>query len=478
MADPYAVDDEQHPKSRHNDCCAQICALVLVTFSILACFFAYEAVISCEYIIITIENPQNNTSNYTLSPIFQGGGERALAPPSPQKPDVEEEIDILATEEVDAISESDSNRRHRRLLDITTEDLLIEEERELRISLLPDDKDVDDDSMFFNGTDSNKTMGESEKLYMSSVPTTTPVPTLTKPTLSFELTESFEPTPFPTSSQKPSHSFAPSESRLPTMSNAPTSWDDAHVAVSVGLFQYEVVDTETGDQETVCAKYNYNNDQNPRDLPLYLNIARVAIMLALGGSVLSAFIIGIEYIFCKLPGGRLLINIGTLVGMLAVPLTFIVFADTRCSLLSLQARSDKPSCAIGEGGKTALIAGIFLFITFLMACVAPKSRPIVRVIKDLENDGFFQCDGQGQFFRNICACLGACCGHFRQKCCRINAKTDIDTDHEDGDDGNRNMFNDEEEEEEDEEEDEEEEEEEEYKEEEEEEEEEEEYEEE
>jgi hypothetical protein len=206
-------------------------------------------------------------------------------------------------------------------------------------------------------------------------------------------------------------------------SSSPTTVDEQWATFSFGLFVYQDPmqvllpgsPNDDNDAAQVCNYYRYEDDANHDQLPTQFRLARLGISIAIIAGLIAALIIVIEFLLCRVFCSRVLINLGSLTAILSIPLTFVMFADSRCNPLAVVTNDDGQQvggCSLGDGAEEALIAGALWLVTFILGCVLPKPQPLVRVIRDMErNDRFAFCC--------LCCDVGFCarlpCCHKKQK---------------------------------------------------------------
>lgn len=330
------------------DCCAKVCGLILLTFATTGVVLAYISVFSCKFFVFTVTD-----SNITFPPGVaetaqdDGSGGRMMRDLALHSPMVG----------YDTFVETSSAK-------MTFGNIAEGDKRRL--------DDVD-------GTEGRPTVIITT-LQPSLEGNLAPAQTPADPPASPDSTLPSQPTPYSPSQPPTDIPFnIPSESPLP--SAAPTTFERE---AAVGLFQY--LDYE----EQICFYYEVDSWTS---LELLIRIARMgAVLTAFASTIATSFLL-LEYCFCRVWCSRVLINSGFILAITGVPLTFLMFTDTRCYPLRT---SEYPgvTCEISEGGRAIAFAGICFIVTLILSCVTPKPIPFVRLADDWQRNGIYDdcCD--------------------------------------------------------------------------------------
>jgi hypothetical protein len=162
-----------------------------------------------------------------------------------------------------------------------------------------------------------------------------------------------------------------------------------NLAFSYGLFKYTSQPDPTG---TECTLYTSSDTVN---VNVWLTTAQIAMVVAFGCSSLATLFLALEYCCCRVHCSRVVINLGYLTAIAALPLTFLAFFDGQCQIgmaqldgITAPVGGTTPgggtlTCSMGEGAGAALWAIGMVLGALTVTCASPKPVPVIRVLEKM-----------------------------------------------------------------------------------------------
>jgi hypothetical protein len=125
-----------------------------------------------------------------------------------------------------------------------------------------------------------------------------------------------------------------------------------------------------------CRKYG---DQKS-DLSVAFQFARVVGVIAALFSIVGTVNVCVEFICCRCCCSRCTSTSLFITAAIAQSLTFVVYATDICL------KSSTFECGYESGSSLSISAVIFLLISAVMSCSAPKARPLIRLLMELDRN--------------------------------------------------------------------------------------------
>lgn len=135
-------------------------------------------------------------------------------------------------------------------------------------------------------------------------------------------------------------------------------------------------------QDLGCRRYS-EPDQTLSQAFVFARVAGVTAALFASVAVCA---VAAELVCCRCWCGRSLSVALFVVAAIAQAFTFVVYVSDIC-VASKEQLSSNYACDYDHGSTYALLAILFLFLTCGAACCAPKARPLVRVLMEVESRG-------------------------------------------------------------------------------------------
>jgi hypothetical protein len=127
---------------------------------------------------------------------------------------------------------------------------------------------------------------------------------------------------------------------------------------------------------TGCRKYG----DKASDLSVAFHFARAVGVIAALFSIVATVNVGVELICCRCCCSRCTSTSLFIMAAITQALTFVVYATDICL------KSSTFECGYESGSSLSISAIIFLLISTVMTCSAPKARPLVRLLMELDRN--------------------------------------------------------------------------------------------